>query len=883
MKKVFCVIFTIVFIFNFKIVYANEINENEDSSFDATSLIVETENIEEIKKDDNIENIVGITENMYAINYKDEECAKDSLKYLQDQDYVDNVLPDVKVSILNNDIEMCKVSSNCLAWGVEYTGMDHYTDYLNYKDNKEVRVAVLDTGINFNHEVFVDAYNINRICTDCSYNYVSKNHDVTDDKGHGTMVSSIIVESTPSNVKVVPIKVLNSNGEGSLIDIVSAISDLKGKVDIINLSLGVSRSKIKQEIFDEYENVFKELSSDEKSPIIVCATGNDSKNGIIEPVCYPASSSYTIAVSALTQNSDRTLEIANYSNCGSQVDFSAPGTDLILANYQNQIGYVRGSGTSFATPFVSSALALIKTEYPDYSKDMLVENLKNNVEDLGSLGKDNCYGYGCINFAKNYFEKPVVAKFQKNKVSSTKCNINLNVVCDDKIVKYAHLKGTDKINSSDWIQLPSSSTNLPLNFDVTENGTYYVYFMDDEEHIGKYEFNVTEIEKVQQILVENIKLNKTSLNLNVGDTSTLVATVTPNNATNKTVNWSSSNTSVAVVDQKGKITTKGAGTTTITAQLEGKKATCIVKVNYKIPSVLYRTHVQDIGWQNYVKNGEIAGTSGRGLRLEGINIKLENNSLNGNIEYCTHVQNIGWQNYVKNGTMSGTSGKGLRLEAIKIRLTGELAKQYDIYYRVHCQNFGWMGWAKNGAESGSAGYGYRLEAIEIKLVEKNGKAPGSTANSYRQNFITYQTHVQNLGWQGLVNVGEMSGTSGQSLRLEGIKINLNNLGISGNIEYCTHVQNIGWQNYVKNGAMSGTSGKALRLEAIKIRLTGDLAKKYDIYYRVHCQNFGWMGWAKNGAQSGSAGYGYRLEGIEIVLVEKGGKAPGNTANSFRQR
>lgn len=73
----------------------------------------------------------------------------------------------------------------------------------------------------------------------------------------------------------------------------------------------------------------------------------------------------------------------------------------------------------------------------------------------------------------------------------------------------------------------------------------------------------------------------------------------------------------------------------------------------------------------------------------------------------------------------------MRLEAIQIKLTGDMAKNYDVYYRVHAQNFGWMGWAKNGASAGTAGYSYRLEAIQIKLVKKGGAAPGSTANAYR--------------------------------------------------------------------------------------------------------------------------------------------------------
>ena len=52
----------------------------------------------------------------------------------------------------------------------------------------------------------------------------------------------------------------------------------------------------------------------------------------------------------------------------------------------------------------------------------------------------------------------------------------------------------------------------------------------------------------------------------------------------------------------------------------------------------------------------------------------------------------GWK---ANGQMAGTSGQSKRL-AIRIKLTGEMAKQHDIYYRVHSQEFGWLGWAKNG-------------------------------------------------------------------------------------------------------------------------------------------------------------------------------------------
>ena len=101
------------------------------------------------------------------------------------------------------------------------------------------------------------------------------------------------------------------------------------------------------------------------------------------------------------------------------------------------------------------------------------------------------------------------------------------------------------------------------------------------------------------------------------------------------------------------------------------------------------------------------------------------------VSYQTHVQKIGWQNEVSDGALAGTTGKNLRLEAIQVTLTGELAKHYDVYYRVHAQNIGWMGWAKNGLSAGTSGYGYRLEAIQIKLVSKDGKAPGLVENAYK--------------------------------------------------------------------------------------------------------------------------------------------------------
>lgn len=295
------------------------------------------------------------------------------------------------------------------------------------------------------------------------------------------------------------------------------------------------------------------------------------------------------------------------------------------------------------------------------------------------------------------------------------------------------------------------------------------------------------------------------------------------------------------------------------------------------PSISYQTHVQDYGWQSWKSNGEVSGTVGQSKRLEGINIKLSN--INGSIEYKTHVQDIGWQDWKSNGQMSGTSGQSKRLEAIKVKLSGEAANQYDVYYRVHAQDYGWLEWAKNGESAGTEGYSKRLEGIQIVLVKKGENAPGSTSRPFIYKMIKYQTHVQNIGWQGEKADGEMSGTTGQSLRLEAIKIQLSS-SIDGGIVYKTHVQDYGWLNFVTNGQASGTTGQAKRLEAIQMQLTGNAKNQYDLYYRVHAKNFGWLGWAKNGESAGTAGYSYRLEGIQIVLVPKGGNAPGSTSKHY---
>ncbi len=273
------------------------------------------------------------------------------------------------------------------------------------------------------------------------------------------------------------------------------------------------------------------------------------------------------------------------------------------------------------------------------------------------------------------------------------------------------------------------------------------------------------------------------------------------------------------------------------------------------PSIYYQAHIQDIGWQTKVYDGNQAGTVGQAKQLEAVKI---------------HIEDYGWMDWKKNGEIAGTVGQAKQLEAIQIKLTGEIAKEYDVYYCVHAQEFGWLGWAKNGESAGTAGYNYQLEAIKIKLVKKGETAPEKTEKAYVQrHYVNYSSHVQDIGWQTKVYDGMMAGTTGQAKQLEAIKIGLENSGYEGNVEYRSHIEDYGWESgWRTNGEISGTSGKAKQLEAIQIKLTGEMEERYDIYYRVHVEDHGWMDWKKNGEIAGTVGEAKRIEAIEIKLVDK---------------
>ena len=120
-----------------------------------------------------------------------------------------------------------------------------------------------------------------------------------------------------------------------------------------------------------------------------------------------------------------------------------------------------------------------------------------------------------------------------------------------------------------------------------------------------------------------------------------------------------------------------------------------------------------------------------------------------------------------------------------------------VKYCGHLQDIGWTNWVANGKIAGTTGQSRRMEAIKID-------APFE---------IKAKAHLQDIGDvdYGVINKDTVIGTTGESRRLEA-------LALIGDFEYRVHLQNIGWTDWKKaDGSWVGTKGQSLRLEAIEIR------------------------------------------------------------------
>jgi len=289
----------------------------------------------------------------------------------------------------------------------------------------------------------------------------------------------------------------------------------------------------------------------------------------------------------------------------------------------------------------------------------------------------------------------------------------------------------------------------------------------------------------------------------------------------------------------------------------------------KTADITYQAHVSNIGWQASVKNGAMGGTTGQKKKVEAIKIKVPGITST-ELQYRTKTLSQNWQGWKSNNEQAGTTGQSLGLEQLQIKLQGDIAQEYSVYYRVHVGNIGWLGWTCDGGTAGSSYHGGAIEAIEIKLVKKGESAP-STGNAFREMMpsVTYSAHVSNIGWKAGVKDGVIGGTTGQSKKIEAIKIQITNAQTTNDITYSTRSIGKSWGEWSINNAISGTTGQNLGIDGIKIKLSDSLSQKYSVYYRVHVANVGWLGWTKDGDQAGSEGFGYAIEAVQIKIMVKG--------------
>ena len=146
--------------------------------------------------------------------------------------------------------------------------------------------------------------------------------------------------------------------------------------------------------------------------------------------------------------------------------------------------------------------------------------------------------------------------------------------------------------------------------------------------------------------------------------------------------------------------------------------------------------------------------------------------------------------------------------------------------------------------------------------------------------IQYEAHVSNIGWMSSKRDGSTAGTTGQSKAVEDLKVSILNPVEDGSVQIDAHVSGIGWQGWDTPSAFEGgTTGQGRAVEAVRLRLTGSLAKDYDVYYRVHASNIGWMAWAKDGEEAGTTGMSCSLEAVQIKLIKKGASHPDTTGYS----
>jgi len=279
------------------------------------------------------------------------------------------------------------------AWGVQHIGSE--AAHTSGNKGTGVKIAVIDTGIDYTHEDLDDNYR-------GGYDFVFRDNDPYDDNrfSHGTHIAGIIaaeqngigVVGVAPEADLYAVKVLDGGGFGLLSWIIEGIEwAVDNQMDIANLSLeGPDSQSLRDACNAAYE----------AGLILVAAAGNNYGR----EVRYPAAYDSVIAVTG----TDAYDMKAYFSPVGPEVEFAAPGLD-ILSTVAGGYDYL--SGTSQAAPHVSGTAALYLTSdlLQDMNGDGIIGHedvrliLRNTAIDLGDPGQDNIFGFGLVNAAEAAF------------------------------------------------------------------------------------------------------------------------------------------------------------------------------------------------------------------------------------------------------------------------------------------------------------------------------------------------------------------------------------------------------------------------------------------------------------------------------------------------
>lgn len=287
-------------------------------------------------------------------------------------------------SLTANDIEYDIDDPNLgQLWGFEKMEVNKLYLYLKsekIKPKKKARIAILDTGVDSNHEDINDRF----VSIDNKHN--------SDKQSHGTHCAGIaasvsnnntgIASFSPSNdfVEVTSVKVLSDQGWGTDRGIIDGIIEAADNdADVISLSLGGPSSESKRRAFSEAVKY-----ANKSGAIVVVAAGNETQDAT---KVSPANAEGVITVSAV----DESLNIASFSNWITNIEMgiAAPGVNILSTIPGDK--YQAYSGTSMATPYVAGLLGLMKSIKPDLETKEAYEILKstgkqtNNPEKTGNM------------------------------------------------------------------------------------------------------------------------------------------------------------------------------------------------------------------------------------------------------------------------------------------------------------------------------------------------------------------------------------------------------------------------------------------------------------------------------------------------------------------